>query len=95
MISTQLHDDLSEMESRSKLKDIEIAKLKEDRKLMMKQLSERRSNQNQQQEILSQVQLPTSSISDVYAVVVSYNYGLNLSFTISYAYTYLECKLKV
>jgi len=50
MTTAQLQDDLSEMESRSKLKDLEIVRLNKERKLMMKQLSGRRSDQSQQQE---------------------------------------------
>jgi len=42
------------MESRFKVKDLNFSKLKEDHKLMMKQLSWRRSDQSQQEEAVIQ-----------------------------------------
>jgi len=60
MTSTQLRDDLSEMESRSKMNDKEIARLKEEHQLMMKKLSRRR---NEHQETLSQVRFHASVVS--------------------------------
>jgi len=44
------------MESRLKIRDIEVTKLKEDHKLMIKQLGGRRSDQSQQAEVVTQVE---------------------------------------
>ena len=47
---TQLRDELSETQSRLTVRDLECTKLKEENKLMIKQLSGRRADQTQQVE---------------------------------------------
>jgi len=44
------------MKSRLKIRDVEVTKLKEDHKLMIKQLGGRRSDQIQQVEVIAQVE---------------------------------------
>ena len=56
MGTAQLHDDLSEMESRLKVRDMEFTKLKKDHKLMIKQFGERRIDQSQPAEAATQVE---------------------------------------
>ena len=53
--TAQLHDDLSEMESQLTIRNKEVTKLKQDHKLMIKQVGGRRSGQSQQAEVITQV----------------------------------------
>ncbi|XP_065893092.1 uncharacterized protein [Dysidea avara] len=52
LVMTQLHDELSEPQSRLTVRDLECTKLKEENKLMIKQLSGRRADQTQQEQML-------------------------------------------
>ena len=63
--TAQLCDVLSEMESRLKIRDIELTKLKQHHKLMIKQLGGRRSDQSQQAEVVTQVEYLCNMLQNV------------------------------
>ena len=66
MTAAQLNENLSEMESTLKLKEVEMATLKQEKRLMIKQFSERKTNQGKCEETLQQVHAMHSPILSIF-----------------------------
>ena len=55
MTAAQLNEHLSQLESKLKIKEKEVTSLKNEKRLMIKQLSERKIDQSQNEETLKEV----------------------------------------
>jgi len=55
LTASQLNERLSQLESQMKIKENEVTSLKNEKRLMIKQLSERKIDQSQSEETLKEV----------------------------------------